>query len=39
MSSWKGWKTSAQGADTPAWLALEARATGKFWSDRKEQPF
>ncbi len=39
MSSWKGYKTAAQGADTPAWLALEPPGTGKFWSERKEEPF
>ncbi len=41
MSSHKGHKTPEQGADTPVWLALDAPASdsGKFYSDRKEQPF
>jgi hypothetical protein len=41
MSSWRGHKTTEQGADTPVWLALEAPAqsTGGFFSDRKEEPY
>ncbi|CAL8463742.1 g3276 [Coccomyxa elongata] len=41
MSSFRGHKTAEQGADTPVWLALHAPAdgSGKFYSDRKEEPF
>jgi len=39
MSSWKGYKTAAQGADTPAWLALEPPASGRFYTERREEPF
>jgi carbonyl reductase 1 len=41
MSSHRGTKTPAQGADTPAWLALLAPkgTTAKFFSERKEEPF
>jgi hypothetical protein len=42
MSSWKGLRSAQQGADTPVWLAFlpaEQFATGKFFSDRKEEPF
>ena len=41
MSSFKGHKTPEQGADTPVWLALHAPSSGsgKFYSDRKEEPF
>ncbi|BDA48368.1 Carbonyl reductase [NADPH] 1 [Coccomyxa sp. Obi] len=41
MSSFRGHKTTEQGADTPVWLALHAPAggSGKFYSDRAEQPF
>jgi carbonyl reductase 1 len=43
MTSGKGYKTAAQGADTPVWLALQPpsqleAASGKFYSDRQEQP-
>jgi hypothetical protein len=42
MSSWRGTQSAADGADTPAWLALlpaaEAEAaSGKFWRDRQQQ--
>ena len=43
MSSWRGTKTAAQGADTPVWLALlppsKDFVTGGFWSDRRRQNF
>lgn len=42
MSSFRGRKTPAEGADTPAWLALEAGAgavAGKFFSGRVEEPW
>jgi carbonyl reductase 1 len=39
MSSWRGTKTAAAGADTPVWLALQpagAFQSGKFWQERRE---
>jgi hypothetical protein len=41
MSSWKGHKTTEEGAQTPVWLALATPppASGKFYSDLKEEPF
>lgn len=38
MSSYRGTKTPAEGADTPVWLALEAGADigGKMWAEREE---
>jgi len=42
MSSNRGIKTAAQGADTPVWLASlppGETATNKFFSSRQEQPF
>lgn len=41
MSSHRGIKTPLQGADTPVWLALLAPrgTTGKFFSERREEPF
>ena len=41
MSSWRGHKTTEQGADTPVWLALHApqEGSGRFYSDRKEEPY
>ena len=41
MSSWRGHKTTEQGAQTPVWLSLHAPldGTGKFYSDCKEEPF
>lgn len=47
MSSWRGPKSAAAGADTPAWLALlpppgiagGAMETGGFWRDRAHAPF
>lgn len=41
MSSFKGHKTTEQGADTPVWLALHAplSGSGNFYSDRKEESF
>ena len=39
MSSYRGSKTPAQGADTPVWLALEAEGVaigGKLWAERAE---
>jgi carbonyl reductase 1 len=42
MSSFRGRKTPAEGADTPAWLALEAggrEVAGRFFSGREEEPW
>ena len=41
MSSWRGYKHSSEGADTPSWLALLAPTgtTGKFFSSRQEESF
>lgn len=42
MSSFRGAKTPAEGADTPVWLALEAEGGmigGKMWAERKEVEF
>ena len=42
MSSWRGPRSAAQGADTPVWLATLPESqfvTGKFWMDRQEVPF
>ena len=41
MSSWKGYKTVEQGAETPVWLALRCplERTGRFFSNCKEEPF
>jgi len=40
MSSYRGTKTPEQGADTPLWLATDAKfecGSGKFYQDRKEK--
>lgn len=41
MSSFRGPRPAAEGADTPAWLALEVPefVTGQFWRDRKAEPW
>lgn len=42
MSSWKGHKTTAEGADTPVWLALLPPGdfkTGGFYWDRQEHVY
>mmetsp|Transcript_50715 Transcript_50715/g.123627 ORF Transcript_50715/g.123627 Transcript_50715/m.123627 type:complete len:269 (+) Transcript_50715:110-916(+) len=41
MSSHRGHKTPAQGADTPTFIALlpDGGPTGQFWSDRTIQPW
>ena len=41
MSSHRGHKTPAEGADTPVWLALLAKkgTTAKFFSERSEEAF
>jgi len=47
MSSWRGPKSAADGADTPVWLGTlpppgvegGALVTGGFWRDRERQPF
>lgn len=42
MSSWRGLKNAAQGADTSVWLALlppSQFVTGKFFKDRREESF
>ena len=41
MSSHRGVKTTAGGADTPTFLSLlsPTAATGLFWSDRKQESF
>ncbi len=38
MSSGSGSKSAAEGADTPAWLALlpfDELPTGQFWGERR----
>lgn len=41
MSSHRGVKTTAEGADTPTYLALlsPAEQTGEWWQDRRSQGF
>lgn len=42
MSSFRGPQPASDGADTPAWLAFlpqEQWVSGKFFTDRKEEPF
>ena len=41
MSSHRGVKTTAEGADTPTFLALVSpkEETGRFWSDRRQESF
>jgi carbonyl reductase 1 len=42
MSSYRGFKTPEQGADTPVYVALLPPAksvTGRFFTDRREEPF
>lgn len=42
MSSFRGPQPASDGADTPLWLAYlpqEQWVTGKFFTDRKEEPF
>ena len=42
MSSGRGVKSAAEGADTPVWLALRAPGefvTGRFFSERAEEGF
>jgi hypothetical protein len=41
MSSWRGTKTAAAGADTPVWAALLPPDTpsGQFFSERTPEPF
>ena len=41
MTSWRGYKHTSEGADTPAWLALLAppEITAQFFSGRKAESF
>jgi NAD(P)-dependent dehydrogenase (short-subunit alcohol dehydrogenase family) len=44
MASFRGPRPASEGADTPVWLAFQPDSewewiTGRFWKDRKEEPW